>query len=109
MAQIKKTLIQLYKSLIRSKIDYGCQAYNCASNWLLRKLDTIQATAHRIDTGAYKGTQNFSLEMPLQNRREEMQLKYWARSSCHGENLPINSMTQPHVMYDTLRKRLKKK
>ena len=37
-----------------------------------------------------------------------MQLKYWARSSCHGENLPINSMTQPRVMYDTLRKRLKK-
>ena len=46
--------------------------------------------------------------MPLQKRREEMQLKYWARSSCHGENLPINSMTQPHVIYDTQRKRLKR-
>ena len=36
-----------------------------------QKLDTIQATALRIATGAYKGTQTFSLEvecniLPLQ-------------------------------------------
>ena len=78
---------------------------------LLNKLDTIQATALRIATGAFRGIQNFSLEvecniMPLQKRRDELQLKYWARSSTHGENIPINSMTKPHAIYETLRTRL---
>ena len=26
-------------------------------------------------------------------------LKYWARSSCHGANLPINDLTQPRPEY----------
>ena len=67
----KIILIRLYTSLIRSKIDYGCQAYGSAAKSHLKKLDTIQATALRIATGAYKGTQTFSLEvecniLPLQ-------------------------------------------
>ena len=107
----KKTLIRLYTTLIRSKIDYGCQAYNCASATQLKKLDVIQAAALRIATGAYKGTQNFSLEvecniMPLQKRRDELQLKYWARSNIHGDNLPINEMVKPHALYETRRSRL---
>lgn len=101
----KKTLIMLYISLIRSKIDYGCQAYASAAPTHLNKLDTIQATALRIATGAYKGTHNISLEvecnmLPLQKRRDEMQLKYWARSSSLGKDLPINELTQPHTLYD---------
>ena len=105
----KKTLIRLYTTLIRSKIDYGCEAYNCASTTQLKKLDVIQVAALRIATGAYKGTQNFSLEvecniMPLQKRRDELQLKYWARSNIHGDNLPINEMVKPHALYETAEK-----
>ena len=58
----------LYKALILSKIDYGCQAYATASKTLLTKLDTIQATALRIATGAYKGTSNTSLTSKLTSR-----------------------------------------
>ena len=110
----KKTLIRLYTTLIRSKIDYGCQTYNCASATQLKKLNVIQAAALRTATGAYKGTQNFSLEvecdiMPLQKCRDELQLKYWARSNIHGDNLPINEMVKPHALYETCRNRLRGK
>lgn len=76
-----------------------------------KKIDTIQATALRIATGAYKGTPNYSLEvecniLPLQKRRDEMTLKYWARSTSLGSNLPINELTQPRSIYETCRNRL---
>ncbi|MCG8034496.1 MAG: reverse transcriptase-like protein [Candidatus Thiodiazotropha taylori] len=107
----KKTLIMLYTALIRSKIDYGCQAYASAAPSHLRKLDSIQATALRIVTGAYRGTRNLDLEvecsiMPLHLRRDELQLKYWARSSSLGANLPINKVidnTPSHINRDRLR------
>ena len=38
----KKTLLMLYKTLIRSKLDYGCQFYNGASRTLLNPLEVIQ-------------------------------------------------------------------
>ena len=90
----KIILVRLYTSLKRSKIHYGCQAYGSAAKSHLKKLDTIQATALCIATGAYKGTQTFSLEvecniLPLQKRRDDMTLKYWARSASLGSKLPI--------------------
>ena len=107
----KIILIRLYTSLIRSKIHYGCQAYGSAAKSHLKKLDTIQATALRIATGAYKGTQTFSLEvecniLPLQKRKDEMALKYWARSASLGSKLPINSLTESKSIYTTCRNRL---
>ena len=71
---------------------------------LLRKLDSIQATALRIATGPYKGIKNTELNvecnvLPLCKRRDELALKYWARSSSHKENLPINDLTQPRPEY----------
>ena len=100
----KLTLIRMYFALIRSKLDYGCQAYASAPQTYLKKLDSIQAHALRIATGAYKGTRNVDLNVecnviPLSRRREELILKYWARSSCHGDNLPINDLVQPRPEY----------
>lgn len=100
----KKTLLKMYFALIRSKLDYGCQAYASAAPYLLKKLDSIQAAALRIATGAYKGTRNADLNvecnvLPLNKRRDELMLKYWARSTCHNEQLPINELTQPIPAY----------
>ena len=108
----KKTIIMLYKALILSKIDYGCQAYASASKTLLKKLDTIQATALRIATGAYKGTSNTSLQVecnvtPLNLRRDEFTLKYWARSTPLGNKLPINELVTDKSIYTTKRQILK--
>ena len=109
----KVTLIKIYKSLIRSKIDYGCQAYASASQSQLSRLDRIQAAALRIASGAYKSTANIDVQIeccvpPLKLRREELILKYWARSSANGDQLPLNDMYDFSV-YDTRRDRAKGK
>ena len=41
----KKTLLMIYMSLIRSKLDYGCQAYMSTSPTQLARLDKIQNNA----------------------------------------------------------------
>ena len=107
----KSTLIKLYTALIRRKIDYGCQAYNSASKNQLKRVERIQNAALRIVTGAYKGTPALSLNVecnmpPLEFRRQEMQLKYWARSCPLGENLPINKLTQNLAIYEIRREKL---
>ena len=104
----KKTLLMIYMSLIRSKLDYGCQAYMSASPTQLVSLDKIQNSALRIATGAYKSTSVQAMEvecniMPLSLRREEFVLKYWARSSPLGDKLPVNSLVQDFVIYETKR------
>ena len=104
----KKTLLMIYMSLIRSKLDYGCQAYMSASPTKLARLDKIQNNALRIATGAYKSTSVQAMEvecniMPLSLRREEFALKYWARSSPLGDKLPVLSLVQDFVIYETKR------
>ena len=102
----KKTLLIIYMSLIRSKLDYGCQqqpslsatwcqAYMSASPTQLARFDKIQNNALRIATGAYISVQAMEVEcniMPLSLRREEFALKYWA-----------NSLVQDYVIYETKR------
>jgi len=44
----KKSFLVIYKSSIRSKIDYGAQIYASASPNSLKTLDTIQNKALRI-------------------------------------------------------------
>ena len=104
----KKILLTLYKALILSKIDYGAQAYNSASKSLLSKLDIIQNHALRIATRAYFSSPINALEVecgikPLRLRREEILLKYWARSSPLGQALPINNLVTDHGCHTTKR------
>jgi len=50
----QETLLQLYRSLIRSKLDYGCIVYGSARGSYLRMLDPIQNHALRLCLGAYR-------------------------------------------------------
>ena len=110
----KKTLMKLYISLIRSKLDYGCQAYaTTASKTHLKRLDKIQSAVLRTITGAYKHTALIDLEVEshmllLKLRQERMILKYWARSAPLKDNLPINELFD-HTLYRTEHSRLKGK
>jgi ribonuclease HI len=77
----KKSLFHIYQALIRSVIDYGCEAYHSASSSVLSKLDRIQSYALRICCGAMKCSPVSALqvecgEKPLELRRESFQLKY---------------------------------
>ena len=109
----KLTLLAIYKTLIRSKIDYGCQAYASATKTQLLRLDRIQSAALRIVTGAYKSTANTDVQIecsvqPLSLRREELILKYWARSWPINQQLPLNSLYDLSL-YETTKDRLKGK
>ncbi|KAG5860954.1 hypothetical protein JTB14_033349 [Gonioctena quinquepunctata] len=52
----RQTLLMMYRTLIRSKLDYGSTAYASATNSSLKRLDTIQNSALRIDLGKQKKT-----------------------------------------------------
>jgi ribonuclease HI len=80
----RKSLLILYKSLIRSRLDYGCRVYGDAHKTILNKLNVIQSTALRLSTGAARSTPINALqvetgEMPLHLRREMLSLKYRAK------------------------------
>jgi ribonuclease HI len=77
----RSSLITIYKMLIRSILDYGAVAYDSATEAVKKKLDSIQASALRIITGAMSSTAVSALqvetgEMPLSLRRQELQIKY---------------------------------
>ena len=77
----RQTLLMLYRSLIRSKLDYACFAYDSASPSNKKMLDTIHHTAVRIVTGAFRTSPVASLlvevnEPPLSLRRQLLGMRY---------------------------------
>ena len=80
----RATLLRLYRALVRSKLDYGCEAYSSASPTVLKKLDPVHNEALRICMGAFKSSPVQSLyaesgEPPLSLHREYMNLIYYTR------------------------------
>ena len=84
----KKVLLRLYRSLVRSKLDYGCFIYGSARKSYLKILDTIHHQGLRIILGAFRTSPIESLyaetnEAPLQLRREKLALQYYLKlKSC---------------------------
>ena len=77
----KKSLLTIYRALIRSVLDYGSCAFDSAYKVRKDVLDKIQAKALRIACGAMAGTPSSALqiecgELPLQLRREQQMVKY---------------------------------
>ena len=84
-------LLQLYRSLIRSKLDYGCQIYGSARKSYTKILDPIQNQGLRLALGAYRTSPEKSLhveanELPLELRRRKLSLQYAVKIS----SLPTN-------------------
>jgi len=70
----QETLLHLYRSLIRSKLDYGCIVYGSARG-------SIQNHALRLCLGTYRTSPASSLcveasEPPLYFRRKKLSLQY---------------------------------
>jgi hypothetical protein len=59
------TLRTMYFAHIRSKIDYGCEVYNSASNTVTKLLDSIQHQSLRICTGSVKSASLASLQIEM--------------------------------------------
>ena len=86
-----ETLLKLYRSLIRSKLDYGCIAYGAARKTYLNILEPIQNQALRICLGAFRTSPVESLlveanEPPLALRREKLAVQY----ACKLKSIPTH-------------------
>ncbi|KAG5891455.1 hypothetical protein JTB14_004402 [Gonioctena quinquepunctata] len=86
-----QTLLHVYRTLIRSKLDFGCIAYGSANKTTLELLDTIHNKASRLSLGAFCTTPVESLycssgEPSLHNRRTYLSLAYAATVSATPTN-----------------------
>ena len=77
-----RTLLKIYRSLIRSKLDYGSIVFMKAKDEVLKPLDVIHHAGIRLALGAFKSSPVESLyveanELPLSLRREERYEKNW--------------------------------
>jgi len=90
-----KTLLTLYESLIRSKLDYGCTLYDDASSTTLNPLDSIQYRALSVVLSASKGTSLASLlaetgETSLHIRRQILRQKHMLKIKSNPFNITNN-------------------
>ena len=74
-------LLQLYGTLVRSKLDYGCMIYGSARPSYIKMLDPIQNQGLRLCHGAFSTSPALSFaveanELPLSLRREKLALQY---------------------------------
>jgi hypothetical protein len=94
----QETSLMIYRSLIRSRLDYGSIVYQSASNTTLGTVNSIANEALRIATGVFKSTPINSIyilanELPLSLRREKLSLKYYFKIRSY-----INNPAYEHVI-----------
>ena len=91
----QETLLHLCRSLIRSKLDYGCVVYGSARRSYLRTLDPIQNHALLLCLGAFRTSPATSLcvaanEPPLELRRTRLCLQCVLKLSSKQQNRTHN-------------------
>ena len=96
----RKLLLQLYKSLIRSQLDYGAPIYHQARKNTIKLLDTIQASSLRLSLGAFRTSPHLSLcaeaaEPPLLYRALTLTANFLA-SAAQITELPIYPSIHSH-------------
>ena len=102
------TLLKLYRSQIRSKLDYGCVVYSSASHTQLEKLYSIQNEALRICCGAFKSSYVESLhaecfEMPLKLRHLQISMQYAIKLRANRNNPAYEHVfLHDNALYDCL-------
>ena len=101
----RNVLLQLYRSLIRSKLDYGSIVYGSARKSYLIQLDTVHRQRLRLVLGAFRTSPVESLyvaaeEPSLYLRREKLALQYAIRLAANASNPTFKVTFQPHISED---------
>ena len=96
----KSTLLKLYRSLVRSKLDYGCFIYGSARTSYLRCLDSIHHLGLRLALGSLRTSPVESLyveanEAPLSLRREKLALQYYTKLQSYLSNPAFRCTNDP--------------
>ena len=87
----RNVLLRLYRTLVRSKLDYGCIVYGSARKSYLRKLDSIRNQGLRLALGAFRTFPVNSLyaeanEPSLNLRRKKLSLQYYLKLKSNPDN-----------------------
>ena len=96
----RKVLLRLYRTLVRSKLDYGCIVYGSARQSYLRKLDSIHNQGLRLALGAFRTSPVNSLyaeanEPSLNLRRKKLSLQYYLKLKANRENPTHKAVFEP--------------
>ena len=100
-----QTLLKLYRTLVRSKLDYGSIVYGSARKSYLQMLDPIQNLSLRLCLGAFRTSPIESLQVeanepPLSIRRNRLALQYAIKVKSNSTNPTHQSIFDPR--YSTL-------
>jgi len=100
-----QSLKRIYYAVIRSNMDYGSVVYSSANKTLLKKIQVIQNQALRICCGAFKSSPVVSLqvelgELPLEQRRMLLRMRYWSGVCGHQENHPVKILLKECWEYE---------
>lgn len=87
----RETLLRLFRSLIRSRLDYGAAVYGSARPSYLLRLKPVQNQALRLCLGAFRTSPIVSLhveafEPPMEIRRLQLGLQYAVKVSTDPDN-----------------------
>jgi len=96
----QQTLLHLFRSLVRSKVDYGSVVYGSARESYLRILYPIHNHALRLYLGAFRTSPASSLcvqanEPPLYIRRRMLSIQYSLRLGSSPSNPAYNTVYSP--------------
>ena len=97
----KKVLLNLYRTFIRSILDYGCIVYGSARKSYLKMLDPIHHQGIRLALGAFKTSPCESLlaeanEPPLSHRREMLSAHYALKLRSNPLNPAFSAVFHPN-------------
>ncbi len=92
----RAVLLQLYQTLVRCKLDYGCIVYGSTRFSYLKMLDPIQNHGLRLCLGAFRTSSADSLaveagELPLSIRRDKLALQYISKVAACQEK-PVHDI-----------------
>jgi len=98
----QNTLLTLYRTLIRSKLDYGAIIYGSARKSYLKILEPVANQALRICLGAFRTSPVSSLQVlahepPLNLRREQLSLQYCMKLKSTKLNPTHKTVFQPQT------------
>jgi hypothetical protein len=98
------TLLRLFRSVVRSKLDYGCVIYGSARASYLESLDRVQNAALHLFLGAFRTTPVCSLhveakKLPLRLRSRKLALQYIVKLKSDPGYPAYSSVFQPDIMH----------
>ena len=107
-----RMIIRTYKSIIQSRLEYGCEVLGTAPTSYLKSLDCIHHKALRISLGAFPTTPIESLyaltgETSLSIRRTQLMIQYYVRTKQflpHERPINLDDRTMDEIYKKTSNK-----